>query len=297
MRNSPRPAKKPDGTRLIPLLGDVKLQELTTSEIRAWHGMLAREVGRYSANRAKMILKAALALAAEDTNIRPPAMPANLGRGKPKVKKSILSPAQVAILLQAAREDRERGVYVAFPFLAGTRPSEQLGLLWEDVDFGANVIHIHRMQERDGSLTNLTKTVAGTRDIPMCSMLRSMLLEWRLACPRRLGELHRVFPGPGRLQPWPAPRIGGGGRPPLLEFSAAVLGACPPAAPIATCYAPQCAALVHLDVAGPRYRSRIGGEARRPLECHGDARTLYAGRPGRRECGRSAAAGIHCVAA
>jgi integrase len=203
--------KKPDGTRLVPLLGEIKLQELTTSDIRSWHGILASEVGWYSANRAKMILKAALALAAEDTNIRPPAMPANLGRGKPKVKKSILSPAQVAILLQAAREDRERGVYVAFPFLAGTRPSEQLGLLWEDVDFGANVIHIHRMQERDGSLTNLTKTVAGTRDIPMCSMLRNMLLEWRLACPRRLGELHRVFPGPGRLQPWPAPRIGGGG--------------------------------------------------------------------------------------
>ncbi len=25
------------------------------------------------------------------------------------------------------------------------------------------------------------------------------------------GELHRVFPGPGRLQPWPKPRLGGGG--------------------------------------------------------------------------------------
>jgi integrase len=28
------------------------------------------------------------------------------------------------------------------------------------------------------------------------------------------GELHRVFPGPGQMQPWPLPRIGGGG--PLL---------------------------------------------------------------------------------
>ena len=24
-------------------------------------------------------------------------------------------------------------------------------------------------------------------------------------------SLHRVFPGPGRLQPWPKPRLGGGG--------------------------------------------------------------------------------------
>jgi integrase len=48
----------------------------------------------------------------------------------------------------------------------------------------------------------------------MCKLLRSMLLEWRLSCPRLGGELHRVFPGPGQMQPWPQPRIGGGG--PLL---------------------------------------------------------------------------------
>jgi integrase len=161
-----------------------------------------------------MLLGAVLAVAAEDLNIRPPAMPVNLSRGKPRPKKPILTPEQVGMLLRAMHADREKGVYVAFPFLAGTRPSEQLGLLWEDIDFDANLLHIRRMQERDGSITNLTKTVAGARDIPMCSLLRNMLLEWRVACPRLRGELHRVFPGPGRLQPWPLPRIGGDG--PLL---------------------------------------------------------------------------------
>src|SRR5438045_2841895 len=33
-------------------------------------------------------------------------------------------------------------------------------------------------------------------------------------CPRKGGELQRVFPGPGRLQAWPLPRTRGGG--PLL---------------------------------------------------------------------------------
>jgi integrase len=60
----------------------------------------------------------------------------------------------------------------------------------------------------------MTKTEAGTRDIPMSATLREMLLGWRVRCPRRSGDLHRVFPGPGRLQEWPKPRIGGGG--PLL---------------------------------------------------------------------------------
>jgi integrase len=209
--------KKPEGTRLVPMLGDVKVRDLSTADIRAWHKTVTAEVGWYSANRAKMFLNAALALAAEDLNIRPPVMPSNLGRGKAKPKKPILRPDQVSILLRAARADREKGIYVAFPFLAGTRPSEQLGLLWEEIDFDANVIHILRMQERDGSITDITKTLAGTRDIPMCSMLRAMLMEWRLVCPRWSGELHRVFPGLGHKQAWPLPRTGGGG--PLLYWN------------------------------------------------------------------------------
>jgi hypothetical protein len=151
--------------RAIPLLGNFRVQELSTSDIRTWHKTLATEVGWYSANRAKMFLAAVLALAAEDMNIRPPVMPTKLGRGKPKSKKLILTTDQVTILLRAAREDREKGIYVAFPFLTGTRPSEQLGLLWRDIDFAANLIRIRRMQERSGIITNLTKTVAGTREI------------------------------------------------------------------------------------------------------------------------------------
>ncbi|MDO8878828.1 MAG: site-specific integrase, partial [Pseudolabrys sp.] len=209
-----RSGKLPEGTRLLPMLGHVKLQDLTTGQIRAWHKTVSVEVGAYSANRAKMYLAAALALAAEDMNMRPPTMPTRLGRGKPKSKKLILTTVQVSELLQATLLDRDKGIYVAFPFLAGTRPSEQLGLLWEDIDFDANVIHISRMQERDGKICDLTKTAAGTREIPMCKFLRDALLEWRLSCPRLRGQLHRVFPGPGHMRPWPLPRTGGGG--PLL---------------------------------------------------------------------------------
>jgi integrase len=209
--------KMPEGCKTVPLLGQFKVQDLTTSDIRSWHKTLTSEVGWYSANRGKMFLVAVLALAAEDLNIRPPAMPGNLGRGKPKTKKALLSTEQVSAIIANARRDRERGLYSAFPFLSGTRPSEQLGLLWEDVDFEANTIRICRMQERDGSITNLTKTTAGARDIPMGTLLRGLLLEWRVACPRRDGELHRVFPGLGNPQTWPLPRVGGGG--PLLYWN------------------------------------------------------------------------------
>jgi integrase len=56
-----------------------------------------------------------------------------------------------------------------------------------------------------------TKTESGLRDVPMGAMLRQWLLEWKLRCPRRAGELYRVFSGHGRLAAWPKTRMGGGG--------------------------------------------------------------------------------------
>ena len=182
--------------------------------IRVWHRTIVEQCGPYTANRAKSHLKSILALAEEDFCVRAPSMPTGLSRARYKPKKAILTPEDIRQLIAAAKDDPEHGIYYAFPFLAGTRPSEQLGLLWNEVDFDANVIRIRRIQERDGTLTEMTKTEAGTRVIPMSPTLREILLEWRVRCPRQGKELHRVFPGPGRLQEWPKPRIGGGG--PLL---------------------------------------------------------------------------------
>lgn len=204
----------PDGARFIKLLGDVKLTELNTAMIRQWHRTIVEQCGNYTATRAKSLLKSILALAEEDFGIRAPSMPTGLAKARHKAKKAILTPEHIAKLVAAAKQDPEHGIFYAFAFLAGTRPSEQLGLLWSEVDFDKNVIRIRRIQERDGTLTEMTKTEAGTRNIPMSATLREMLLAWRVRCPRKGKELHRVFPGPGRLQPWPKPRLGGGG--PLL---------------------------------------------------------------------------------
>lgn len=204
----------PEGARFITLLGDIKLTDLNTAMIRVWHKTIVDQCGTYTANRAKSHLKSILALAEEDFSTRAPSMPTGLARVRHKPKKAILTPEDIGRLIVAAKDDAECGIYYAFAFLAGTRPSEQLGLLWSEVDFERNVIRIRRIQERDGALTEMTKTEAGTRDIPMSAVLREMLLAWRVRCPRKGKELHRVFPGPGRLQEWPKPRLGGGG--PLL---------------------------------------------------------------------------------
>lgn len=195
----------------IALLGQVKVADLATRTIRDWHRIISDEVSPYSAGKALSILKAALALAAEDHEFRPPAMPTGLQRRRDKERKAVLTAEQVAVVLEGAKADPERGVYVAFPFLAGTRPSEQLGLLWDCVDFERNVLTVRRVQLKDGSLVEMTKTEASRRDVPMSPQLRAMLLDWRVRCPRKDGNLERVFPALGNLRAWPLPRENGGG--------------------------------------------------------------------------------------
>ena len=129
----------------------------------------------------------------------------------PNPKKDIMSAEEIANFIAHTKLKPDRSMYVIFPLLAGARISEILGLLWENVDLDCNVISIRRVQEREGTTTNTTKTEAGGRDIPISPTLRSMLLEWRLRCPRLEGRLHRVFPGPGVQRQWPLPRVGDAG--------------------------------------------------------------------------------------
>lgn len=195
----------------VPLLGVLRVRELTTRDIRTWHGTICDQVSVHAANKALMILKAALAMAAEDHEFRPPAIPTGLRKRGGKSAKDVLTPDQIRLVIAAAQADSWKGIYYAAPFLMGTRPSEQLGLFWDEVDFEANVIRIRRVQLKDGTLSEVTKTAAGHRDVPMSPLLRSMLLAWRVRCPRRDGKLERVFPAPGRKPTILTPHLPTGG--------------------------------------------------------------------------------------
>jgi integrase len=189
--------RHPDRAVFLAPLGPIRIADLTTGAIRSWHAKLITHVSSFSANRAQKFLRAILLMAAEDFQLRVPPMPSKYGRGRSKPVKAILMPEQVGAILKAAAEDRWQGIYYAFPFLTGVRPSEQLALHWEDVDLEQGMLRICRMQELDGLLTPITKTPASTREIPISPLLRKMLLEWRLVCPRKDGDLQRVFPGQG----------------------------------------------------------------------------------------------------
>ena len=106
------------GAQLIEMLGSIRTAELSTANIRNWHKTLSAQISGHSADLAKKLLRAVLALIAEDFNLRVPPMPSKLGRGRPKPKKAMLTLVQIRCLLKAAVQD-DKGHLLRVPVLDG----------------------------------------------------------------------------------------------------------------------------------------------------------------------------------
>src|SRR5262249_21169742 len=96
-----------------------------------------------------------------------------------------------AILRATEQRPLRDRVIVTLGLFAGLRGSEIRGLSWADVDLKAGVIHVRRRADRYGRI-GTPKSKAGTRDIPVGTLLLNTLRTWRLACP--VSELDLVVP-------------------------------------------------------------------------------------------------------
>jgi integrase len=87
------------------------------------------------------------------------------------------SVAEARHFLEIAQDDP---LYPAFMLLVyfGMRRGEVLGLRWQDVDFAGGVIKVRQQLGRVGRslLIGPVKTTAGNRDLPLLSIIRSVLL-------------------------------------------------------------------------------------------------------------------------
>ena len=94
-------------------------------------------------------------------------------------------------------EGKWRPILVTAIF-TGLRASELRGLIWENVDFDARMIHVRQRADKWGTIGS-PKSEAGERAVPMSPMVLNVLREWKLACPK--SELGLVFPtGPGKVE-------------------------------------------------------------------------------------------------
>jgi integrase len=184
---------------LLPAFGAQRLASITTDEIAAF---IARRLGSgasdayVAANLRPLsgVLKLALRKGLIAANPLLALLPQE--RPKPKRRKRrTWTPDEIRRLVEAARElgRRPGNVFDYTPLLilaiyTGMRIGELLGLRWQDIDLGENVIRVRWQLDRKTRTLKPPKTDAGIRDLPIAPSLAGYLRRYRVQSAHSLDE-------------------------------------------------------------------------------------------------------------
>jgi integrase len=163
---------------VTPELGAKRLSSLSRVEVQDFADrLLATELDPSSVKNILMPLRVIYrrAFARSEVAINPTSgleLPAARGR-----RQRIADPAEAQALIEALLPE-ERALW-AMALYSGLRRGELWALRWEDVDFDAGVIHVRRSWDtREGEIE--PKSGAGTRRVPLASVLRTHLSKQKL---------------------------------------------------------------------------------------------------------------------
>ena len=162
---------------LRPVLGDVPLGEVRDLQLQA---VLNREAGKsYShVSKLRMVMQEMFRQARRSRLIVfDPAEGLQLPACTKGSRRSLTQEERRHIL--AVAERHPAGLWVLTILYTGLRPGETAPLLWKDVDFERNEIHVRKAMESGCQAVKAPKTPAGIRDIPMRRELRDRLLAVR----------------------------------------------------------------------------------------------------------------------
>jgi integrase len=188
---------------IAPLLGTVKLSQLTVPMVRTFEDRLRAGRSRAMVRKAIGSLASILADAQERglvaqnvaRSLRSRRRPGKDRRadkrqkGQLKVGVDIPSPDEIRTLL--SRLDGRWRPLLLTAIFTGLRASELRGLRWADVDLKRSELHVRQRADRFNEIGH-PKSAAGERTVPLPPLLVGTLRTWKLACPK--GELGLVFP-------------------------------------------------------------------------------------------------------
>jgi integrase len=186
---------------IIPLLGAVKLAQLTVPMVRAFQDKLRSSRSPAMARKVLVSLGSILSdaqqrgLVAQNVvrGLRAQRQRGGQGKtrrnGKLKVGVEIPTPEEMRAIITHL-EGRWRPFLLTAIF-TGLRSSELRGLRWNDVDLRRGELHVRQRADRYHKMGQ-PKSQAGERAVPLLPMVVAALREWKLACPK--GELNLVFP-------------------------------------------------------------------------------------------------------
>jgi len=195
---------------IIPLIGTVKLSQLTVPMVRHFEDQLRKNRSPAMVRQVLVALSGILADAQERGLV-----PQNVVRGlrarrlrgkerradrrqRGKLRIGVDIPAPEEIRKVIAHLDGRWRPLILTAIFTGLRASELRGLRWADVDLKNAELHVRQRADYYRQI-GAPKSEASERTIPLAPMLVNTLREWKLVCPK--GELGLVFPnGIGRIE-------------------------------------------------------------------------------------------------
>lgn len=177
-----------------PLLGAVRLSNLTAPKVQEFADELVKTRSRVLARKVLSSLKAIVTHAQRSGSVAQNVARAVSIKVSKRARRKVLPPTKAELLAILACAEGRWQPLIQVAALTGLRASELRGLTWSDVDFSAKVLRVRQRADAWGAIGPL-KSEAGRRDVPLPPSLLKTLKEWRLACPK--GELDLVFPNGG----------------------------------------------------------------------------------------------------
>jgi integrase len=188
---------------LVPLIGAVRLAQLTAPMVRNFEDRLRTDRSPAMVRKILGSLSAIIADAQERGLVAQ-----NVVRGlrkhrrrgkerqadrrqKGKLKIGVDIPRLDEVRSIIAHLDGRWRPLLLTAIFTGLRASELRGLRWTDVDLKRGELRVHQRADCYHQIGH-PKSEAGERTIPLPPMVVNALREWKLACPK--GELDLVFP-------------------------------------------------------------------------------------------------------
>jgi len=186
--------------RIVPVLGALRLSQLTVPLVRGFEDRLAADgYSPVMVRKCRRLLGSLVGDAQERglvaQNVVRSLRTSRRGKdarierrrnGKLKIGVDIPSPdeirAIIAALVAIDEAARFRPLLLTAIF-TGLRASELRGLKWADIDLKRGEVHVRQRADRYGKIGR-TKSEAGERTVPLPPMVVSVLREHRLACHR-----------------------------------------------------------------------------------------------------------------
>lgn len=173
--------------QIVPHLGEVKVQDLTPAMLDKWmRGLQKAGLSYKTISSLHAFIHHALNYAVHPAQLimSNPAAYIKVPKNAPKniIKRHIITPEQFAVLLEKYPFGTPYYIPLLLLYHTGMRLGEVLGLLWQDIDFAAKQINIHRQVvylKKQGYTFSTLKTESSNRYIIVDDYLLGELKRWQ----------------------------------------------------------------------------------------------------------------------